>query len=275
MIVLCLVPIVVESSQPFLHSFKRRNMKLLSIKTIAVLAMLSLTNLVIGSAHGTDNGGPEKLEETAKISQKCAVILLATGSAFGGTAAHVISPIILSYLGFTSVGVQAGSIASYWQSTMPIVKVGSMFAKLQSIAMTGAGSSTTVKVSALGGAAVAWRLHSMCELIDDVEPESNAGTALAMLVAAEVWLSSASQYAWEFVSKTVLMPSEETRQRMKESVDSANSFVSEKMPRESTQQRMKEIAKERSIKAWSYAQSAWTFMTTEDNRGDSKFGDEM
>ncbi|KAK6512974.1 hypothetical protein TWF506_009136 [Arthrobotrys conoides] len=55
------------------------------------------------------------------------------------------APVILSAVGFSSVGPVAGSYAAAWQSSIGVVQAGSTFAALQSAAMTGG-------ISAAGGA---------------------------------------------------------------------------------------------------------------------------
>ena len=57
---------------------------------------------------------------------------------------------------------------------MPLVQSGSLFASLQSIAMSGISSSVVIP-SSLGGAAAAKKLTKFCKSIDDLDPQSTEG----------------------------------------------------------------------------------------------------
>jgi hypothetical protein len=63
----------------------------------------------------------------------------------------LLRSVLLWIRGFSAVGVTKGSFAAWWQSTMPLVAKGSIFAVLQSIAMGGTGAATWT----IGGLATA------------------------------------------------------------------------------------------------------------------------
>ena len=93
-----------------------------------------------------------KADDTINVSSKCAAVLLASGTTLGAGVTYALTPAALCTAGFCAPGVAAGSFASWWQSTMPLVVKGSLFAKLQAIAaggVTGMGSS--VAGAAVGG----------------------------------------------------------------------------------------------------------------------------
>ena len=48
---------------------------------------------------------------------------------------HIIVKIVLWIIGFTAIGIRAGSLAAWWMAKMGIVTVNSFFALLQSFAM--------------------------------------------------------------------------------------------------------------------------------------------
>lgn len=151
------------------------------------------------STLSTDGGNCEKekgrLEEDCncncndevKVSPKCAALLLVGGGVAGGTAAVVVTnmlmPMWLCYTGFCAAGVQSGSLAAWWQSTMPLVASGSMFATLQSIAMGSGGvfvnmGSSAAFGAAMGAAGATNHLRDFCQMIDQVDPDTVSGTAI-------------------------------------------------------------------------------------------------
>lgn len=80
-----------------------------------------------------------------------------------GVAGTVLAGPILAALGFTSLGVSAGSLAAMWQSTMGgVIASGGLFATLQSIAMAGLGFTGAVTLT--GGTAAAFA--TFCKAVD-------------------------------------------------------------------------------------------------------------
>ena len=112
-----------------------------------------------------------------EISPECAAVLLIGGASSGVVVALASSPLLAAF-GFTFVGIQAGSFASWWQSTLPLVSAGSLFAYyLQSIAMSGAMVSGTLTTlgSLLGSAAAATKVKEFCKVVDSVNKNSFQG----------------------------------------------------------------------------------------------------
>lgn len=80
-----------------------------------------------------------------------------------GIGVLVLNPVglaVLSAAGFTSIGPAAGSIAAAWMSSSGGVAAGSLYALLQSTAMTGGGwllgTASTSCVGAAGGGLAKW-----------------------------------------------------------------------------------------------------------------------
>lgn len=110
----------------------------------------------------------EEEEDTIHISPTCAAVLITAGASAGGALAYTLSPAaVLCKAGFCSAGVSSSSFASWWQSTMPLVKAGSIFATLQSIAMGGVSAKVVVAGSALGGGLSMQYLPFLCAYVDD------------------------------------------------------------------------------------------------------------
>ena len=131
----------------------------------------------------TNTNSDSKDQTDAKISPKCAAVLLAAAGTAGVTAA-AFTPTALCTAGFCSTGVAGGSFASWWQSTMPLVAKGSLFSYLQSIAMGGAGSMVVLQniVGAVIGVKGISYLGDFCAYVDDVDPESAAGRSVELAV---------------------------------------------------------------------------------------------
>lgn len=130
------------------------------------------------SDHDLDNGSDSG--EGVEVSPECAVVLVTGGLIAGGTATVGTSLLfswLLAVIGFTAEGVAVGSYAAKWQSTLPLVTAGYLFAKLQSTAMSGAGT-TIMPGSIVGGAAAADMIVDICQVIDGIDPESNTGKDL-------------------------------------------------------------------------------------------------
>lgn len=146
--------------------------------------------------YGSD--GRQDKNEYIKISPKCAAVLLG-GTGMFGTAAAFATPTALCGVGFCPVGVARGTFASWWQSSMPLVAKGSVFAKLQSIAMGGSSSMAALQsVTGLGvgvGAAGAAYLENICTSIDEADPESAFGKFIDAIYYAVTAAIRATQKA--------------------------------------------------------------------------------
>jgi hypothetical protein len=118
-----------------------------------------------------------KDQDEINISPKCAAVLLAGTGIIAGTGAMLTPTALCSILGFCPTGVAGGSLASWWQSTLPLVSKGSLFAKLQSIAMRGSGPMTalqTVIGLEIGFTGVSY-INAICKAVDSADPYSAKG----------------------------------------------------------------------------------------------------
>jgi hypothetical protein len=164
----------------------------LAVVTFVVTLILGRESHVVGDAsndinnkiniNDNDNNKDASTELTVVVSPKCAAVLLVAGTTLGAGVASVavtLTPAALCASGFCSTGVAAGSYAAWWQSTMPLVAKGSLFALLQSITTTastaGAATGTILTGAAVGGAASAAYLHDFCVMVDKTDPESELG----------------------------------------------------------------------------------------------------
>lgn len=153
-------------------------------------------------------------EQELHISPEYAVVLLTAGAAAGTAASILLAGPVLSLFGFTSVGVAQGSFAAWWQSTLPLIKAGSLFASLQSIAMSGVGSTVLI-TSSVGGAVAASKLSGFCEMIDEIDPESQEGKVISSLVVGANNLETVSTIFKEEVLPKIT-PSEDTQKVLKD-----------------------------------------------------------
>ena len=89
-------------------------------------------------------------EENFKITRSCVIAMT-----IGAGLAVPFATFVLGVVGFTAVGVTAGTLAALWQSTMAGgVAKGSIFAILQSIGAAGFSISGYAFVSGAAGAAM-------------------------------------------------------------------------------------------------------------------------
>ncbi len=75
------------------------------------------------------------------------------------TVGSFAAPLVLSSFGFTAAGPVAGSYAATWMSSIGVVKAGSLYSLIQSIAMGGTYATTVnTSIAAASGvtAAVGW-----------------------------------------------------------------------------------------------------------------------
>ena len=133
-------------------------------------------------------------DDTVNISPECASILILAGATGGALMSTLVNPLLAS-IGFTATGVTSGSFAAWWQSTMPLVSSGSLFASLQSIAMSGV-SSNLVIASSVGGVATAKKLTEFCKRIDDLDPQSTKGEVVRKV-------AQTSKDAMNYISATI------------------------------------------------------------------------
>ena len=135
------------------------------------LAVAAVACLLGGSCEGA---ATENETDSVHVSPKCAAVLLVGAGSIGAVAASALTPIALCSIGIYSTGIAGGSYAASWQSTMPLVAKGSLFAGLQSAAMSG----TTLTVTAgamLGGAVSISYLQDICTRVNEADPDSTEG----------------------------------------------------------------------------------------------------
>mmetsp|Transcript_406 Transcript_406/g.748 ORF Transcript_406/g.748 Transcript_406/m.748 type:complete len:290 (+) Transcript_406:3-872(+) len=106
-----------------------------------------------------------------KVSADCAALIMTCSGVLGAASANALIALMLRLVGFTVAGVAKGSFAAWWQSTMPLVSAGSVFAKLTSIAMSpagaGAAGTTIGGIFGVGGGAVAAGFSDVCKRVDE------------------------------------------------------------------------------------------------------------
>ena len=141
--------------------------------TFVVALMLS-----VALAESANDIDPMPDPNEQKISPDCAAVVLTSGGILGAIAAAPMSTLVLNILGFTAVGVEAGSFAAWWQSTMPLVASGSLFASLTSIAMTGGvggvGVATVGGLLGFGAGGGAVHFAGLCRAIDEEASKDSA-----------------------------------------------------------------------------------------------------
>ena len=148
------------------------------------------------------NQGFDGHPDAVKVTPQCAAVLLVGGGVVGATVAATVLPALLYILGFSSGGVLGNSFAASWQSTMPLVAQGSLFAALQSAAASGVGSTVMISAAAVGSTSGALLMQQTCSAIDNV-PAGSAEQALVLLfVKVYTQLSPLSQAARDGLQDT-------------------------------------------------------------------------
>eukprot|EP00286_Rhodomonas_abbreviata_P016970 CAMPEP_0181323416 /NCGR_PEP_ID=MMETSP1101-20121128/19774_1 /TAXON_ID=46948 /ORGANISM="Rhodomonas abbreviata, Strain Caron Lab Isolate" /LENGTH=264 /DNA_ID=CAMNT_0023431443 /DNA_START=180 /DNA_END=971 /DNA_ORIENTATION=+ len=120
--------------------------------------------------QGNDDGNVTR--QNVHVSPQCAAVVIVSSGAVGAGIALVLAPIVMEMAGFSTIGPEAGSWAAAWQSTMPHVTEGSLFAELQSAAMAGVGTKTTLSGALFGGVVGATLITRICTAVDTVKPDS-------------------------------------------------------------------------------------------------------
>lgn len=99
-----------------------------------------------------------KKPEVCEANLKKLRYILGGGTVLAGVAGYYLLPTI----GFSVIGPDPGSVAAAWQSSIGIVKAGSLFSMCQSLGMTGTGalmiSSTAASLTLLAGVVSAKKL---------------------------------------------------------------------------------------------------------------------
>ena len=179
--------------------------------------------MVTGLVHECNSSMYNHTGSDHPVSEHSAAALITCSGALGAVAAAKLSSLLLASLGFTAAGVSGSSFAAWWQSTMPLVAKGSVFAILQSIAMGGAGAGTYTigsvfamdlsdevmnrlpdSLRLLLRQTLLPRLAMLCSLIDKKVEKDNllakaikANTAAVQLfIAAKNKIAQAANFVW-------------------------------------------------------------------------------
>ena len=118
------------------------------------------------------NNGPLLEPAGVRVTPTCAAVLLMGGGVVGAIVATTVPAAVMYIIGLSPEGVIADSFAAAWQSTMPLVAKGSLFALLQSAATGGVGSEVVISGASIGIAAGAMVMEKTCRAIDNVPPFS-------------------------------------------------------------------------------------------------------
>ena len=133
--------------------------------------------------------------EAVKVTPQCAAVLLVGAGAVGATVALAVLPALLYIAGFSSGGVLANSFAAAWQSALPLVAQGSIFALLQSAAAGGSGSSVMISAAAVGSTSGMLAMEQICSVIDNVPAASAEETLVRIFFKAYATLEPLSEVA--------------------------------------------------------------------------------
>ena len=178
--------------------------------------------IILAACFAQEESSPswKEEDENVDVSPKCAAILLASGTTIGVASlglGYALPPVALCSAGFCATGVASGSFAAWWQSTMPLVAKGSLFAMLQSIAMGGGGSVSAGLMtggSLIGASVAASYLRDVCSYVDKAEPNSPLGrifdasaTAVTSSIAAKDKIVASDTYATVSAAGTVAVDS--------------------------------------------------------------------
>jgi hypothetical protein len=143
--------------------------------------------------------------------------LLLIGGTTGTTLSALIFPILLNAVGFTTLGIASGSFASWIQSTLGDLVKGSLFATLQSIAMSGVSANIIFSASALGATTASMSakyLKFICEFIDGVKSDTPQGIIIDRVVEA-----------YERVSKSVSGAATVSAEQLRVVFDKVDSYL--------------------------------------------------
>ena len=170
-----------------------------------------------------------KEEERIYISPKCAAVLITGGTLGGASLAYSIAPALCT-AGFCQAGVTKASFAAWWQSTMPLIAGGSLFATLQSIAMGGVGSNVAVSGSVVGGGLGLTFIPIICAYVDD--PDSSMASVFDANLAAVNGAKVATDKAKAACSSSETCSAaadfaQTTKETLSSSASSMRSYISE------------------------------------------------
>ena len=117
------------------------------------------------------------------VSPDCAAVVLSGAGILGAVTAGATFSLVLEIVGFTATGVAPGSFAAWWQSTMPLVAAGSLFARLQAFAMGGGGAAAST-LGAIAGDVTAFNSGFMANVCKWVDEEVSKGSAAGDAIQA-------------------------------------------------------------------------------------------
>ncbi|XP_063967384.1 WAG22 antigen-like [Lytechinus pictus] len=124
-----------------------------------------------GDQGGPGTGGsPDKDEDKKSGNFASYALKFTAGAAVLGIGSFIAAPLVLTGMGFTAAGVQAGSIGAYLMSASAIangggVAAGSAVALLQSAGAAGGIAATTCAGIGIGGAAAITGLVATGEVV--------------------------------------------------------------------------------------------------------------
>ncbi|XP_041483533.1 interferon alpha-inducible protein 27-like protein 2B [Lytechinus variegatus] len=115
-------------------------------------------------------GSPDKDEDKKSGNFASYALKFAAGAAVLGIGSFIAAPVVLTGMGFTAAGIQAGSIGAYLMSASAIangggVAAGSAVALLQSAGAAGGIAATTCAGIGIGGAAAITGLVATGEVV--------------------------------------------------------------------------------------------------------------
>jgi hypothetical protein len=135
---------------------------------------LGLNGVVEADTAGIDDSG------IMKPSKKRSTFLEDSCTSLGAGLAYTLTPMALCPAGFCSTGITSSSFAASWQSTLTLVAKGSLFAKLQAIAMGGLKAKASLSGAAVGGVVGLNFMTDLCEVVDHTDLDSPLGKSKAI-----------------------------------------------------------------------------------------------
>ena len=146
----------------------------------SLLTFLKNKDIHVYASSGFENDHNGYTHEKIEISPECAAVALVGGSAMGGVAAMGLAS--SSFIGI--LGIAGGALATWWDSTLPLIVDGNLLERLQSITILGLSEKQYVLEKDLGGRANLEYFQTLCQYVDKVDPETSTGKAVGMILMA-------------------------------------------------------------------------------------------